>query len=616
MRTTNGHDIKGWVQKLAQRSGIEHFNPGKNPGRLETIARAMGLNSMDHLAEADNISLFEFMFYQPRFGLKGNESFLESSKGTLDIHSKAFQQLPTLNHDNRGKTVIYANQSVYIPSQRFDFQQINGESQTHIDYAINRGEYYHLKDFRYLSRDEIAKIKDKQVAQGILDSLGTSNGLYMMKLGGASKYNEGKESVIFRNTLEDFEDVFKKFSLFKLVDDESQAGVGFDSVTQKMIDKQTKVTVHDKLRREITGYFSEGDRQYKSMRNMYLTFDAVEESFKNNGYQMTKSNVHKLIHDKLPGVKKEEIFNPIFTNTKVKTTPQQRYQAFEEMFSFIKSSRTTMGTVFDTIESNINPSSLKALFHTQSPLGNSSMDSFVDVMRTKALGSFMNHFELKSSTSSPRTMRDAFSLVLPKFDSTGKMLEETIRVNFFDVNSATSSLTNLVSGGRYQKTVGAEQTFKVGEVKQVLSYLSERGFISKKYVDEVYNNTNAYDVMKKVAYDIHHSFNNLYKEMGFGNVDLNSEQFQVNVMMEMLNQKQEKTFSSFGEGVYQQWMQHPDERWNLNVFSVALKDGANKTQQKARGFDSFVKRNHLDIQSMVLDSIQQAKQSNVKVLDR
>ena len=47
LRTTNGHDIKGWVQKLAQRSGIEHFNPGKNPGRLETIARAMIIHKLN-----------------------------------------------------------------------------------------------------------------------------------------------------------------------------------------------------------------------------------------------------------------------------------------------------------------------------------------------------------------------------------------------------------------------------------------------------------------------------------------------------------------------------------------------------------------------------------------
>ena len=615
LRTTHGHDIKGWVQELAQRMGVKHFNPGKNPGRLETIARALNLNSMDHLAEADNISLFEFLFYQPHFGVKGNQSFLESAKSTLTTQVERFNQLPTLTPQTQKKTVIYANQSLYIPNHRYDFHQINGEKQTHIDYAVNRGEYYRLDEFRFLSRDQIKALDDSELSQRILNDLGENEGLYMLKLSGASKYNRGKESFIFRTKLEEFEQVFKKLNLFELVSNAQITGSNFNQVTQKMVDQQTRVAVHDRLRREVTGYFAEGDRQYQAMRKMYQVYDNVEKAFESNQYTFNKENVSKLIHDQLPGLKKEDIFDPVFKNSKVNTTPQQRYQAFEEMFGFLRSSRTSMNNVFNVIESNVNAETLKSLFHTQSPLNESSLNSFIDIVRTHALNNFMDQFELGKKTAVP-TMKEAFTLVLPKFDSSGRILEETTRINFFDVNSATSSLMNLVSGGRYQKSVGATQTQKIGEVRQLLTILNEQGFVSKEMLNEIYNNTNVYDVMKKVAYDIHQSFQSLYQDMGFSSVDLSTKNFQLHGLKELINQKQEQQFSPFAEGVYRQWVEHPQETLNLNIFSVSLKNPSNKTQGQARGFDSFVKRNKLNLQEMTLNAVQEAKQYNRYIFDQ
>ena len=615
LRTTHGHDIKGWVQELAQRVGVEHFNPGKNPGRLETIARALNLNSMDHLAEADNLSLFEFLFYQPHFGEKGNQNFLESAKSTLTTQVDVFNQLPTLNTQTQKNTVIYANQSLYIPSHRYDFHQINGEKQTHIDYAVNRGEYYQLEDFRFLSRDQIKALDDSQLSQRILNDLGENEGIYMMKLSGASEYNSGKESFIFRTKLEEFDQVFKKLNLFELVYETQITGSNFHQVTKKMVDQQTKSAVHDRLRREVTGYFAEGDRQYQAMRKMYQAYDDVEKAFQSKGYSFNKGNVSKLVRDQLPGLKKEAIFDPIFKNSKVNTTPQQRYQAFEEMFGFLRSSRTTMNDVFNVIESNVNADTLKGLFHTQSPLSESSLNSFIDIVRTNALNSFMDPFELGKAVATP-TMKEAFALSLPKFDSSGKLLEETVRINFFDVNSATSSLMNLVSGGRYQKSVGAAQTQKIGEAKQLLTVLNEQGFISKEMINEIYNNTNVYDVMKKVAYDINQSFQSLYQDMGFSSVDLSTKNFQLHGLKELINQKQEQQFSPFAEGVYRQWVEHPQETLNLNIFSVSLKNPSNKTQGQARGFDSFVKRNKINVQQMALEAVQQAKQSNRLIFDQ
>ena len=621
LRTTAGHDIKGMVEQLAKRVGVENFNPGKSPGRLETIARALGLQSMDHLAEADNVSLFEFLFYQPHFGSKGNLTFLEDAQTTLTAKTEAFKHLPTLTHANKKETVIYANQSLYVPKNRYDYHQINGVKQTDIDYAINRGEYYKLDEFNFLSRERIEQLSDKELGTQMLNELGDADGLYMMKLSGASKYNNGKESFIFRHNLDEFEHVFKKLNIFELTKNQEEIGTSFNKVTQKMVDQQTKVAVHDRLRREVMGYFSEGDRQYQAMRKMYLAYDEMEKGLEKNGYKVTKENVSKLIHDQLPELKKEEIFDPIFKNSKVKTTPQRRYQTFEEMFGFLKSSRVTMGEVFNIIESNVNVESLKRLFYTQSPLNESSMESFIDVMRTKALGAFMENFEMENfevtpTSSSIRTMRDAFELSLPRFNAAGQLLEETTRINFFDVNSATSSLMNLLSGGAYQKTVGAAQTQKIGEAKQLLDHLAKQGLISTDYVNEIYNNTNIYDIMKKVAYDINHSFQSLYQEMGYGAADVADKHFQVNAMMEMLNQKQEKQFSPFAEGVYRQWVEHPTERMNLNIFNVALKNPTNKTQKTPRGLDSFVKRNKLDIQSMVLEAVSEAKRSNQWIFDK
>ena len=615
IRLTDGDDMPGLMRNLAKNAqGILNYQPGYGAGRLESIAKALGLVTQSHLAEEDVKTSFEMAFYQPHFG-EGNQTMLEYASEALQPVAKQYQALPSLTPQTAKKQVIYANRALKVNPNQLDFFQIDGVKQTNLDWVVNRGEYYRMKDFRYLTAEQIRQMEDKKMAQQVLEYLNGQEGLYMMNLQGASSFNKSKETFLYRSTLEEFDPVFKRFNLFNLTSKPDVLSSDLNSVSRKMVDTQTHSAIKDRVRREVSGYFVEGERQYGNMKKMYNAYWGAEQQFQEAGIPFTKKNVHSLMRGKLEGLDKNEVFQPIFGDHTATRLP-----VFEELYGFLKSSSEEMRPVFQTIESNISASHIKGLYADTTKINEYGVDQLTDVYRTRALNSFFDKFLFQTSSANDRNWKDGYTLMLPSFGLNGtKVAGELTQVNFQDVNSATNSIMNLTrKGTRQQATQGGQNSFQMMTMKNLVEDLVEQGILPASMAENLNLTANPFDTAKKIAAHVQGEFESLYRTMEYGTAQLSSSAFHENFAKrfnELSDALDETELGDFGDALLEQMKEHTTDRFDLNLMKVTLKNPKGKEQGKAKGFSAYSKRNRLNVVEMATEATHQAFDKDTRIFD-
>jgi len=528
LSATNQGRMLSSLSGIASNQGIESFSAGSSPGSLGSWASAFGIDIDAHLAESDTKATMTL----------AQKSYQDVLEGVEAIRSNPNNR--TVTPDNAGESVVFANKAVKIDKDGYDFMAIDGEIQPHLDYALNRNQFYQVDEMKFIPTAEL----DGSIASRVAKNQPGAEGLFALRFRGAGEGNQNVTGTIFRSNPDDIQALFQNdLSIHTVVEAEeltdfsqmplkglrsyaTQVGLQGRSkyrrkaelrsalesnqavnriplnpgeVTSAMVDQQVGRTISDSARRNFEGMFQLGNgRGFSYAETMYGTYSDVNIAFRETfGRPARMEDIAFLVKNgSVSELDKTLNADQVLGRLK---SPQQK-TTFKELYNVLKDTNITMETAINTIGTNA------ALTQVPSNLTPKIAGNYMETQKTlalrKAWGLLTKDPETGNSIAgnkriADRTFADIHSIEVA--DVVGG--NGYTRINASSNNSAGAGILNAVRGvGKHEKLPSRKKFLQVEALKSIADDLVGRQLLPAGFKHSVIGDaTDPYHIAQAIG---------------------------------------------------------------------------------------------------------------------
>ena len=590
------------VHQIASNNGIHLFDT-TGAAKLETTAKAAGLPIDAHQASSDVGATFELSFKQKIYGTE-KETLPEYGINQIKANLMKMEETQ-ITSANKDKKVLFVNKALKASATGSDYMTVGGEVVTFHDWYLPRGEAFKVDDYRFISKDELFNTMKADVAQSILDGAGAKDGVYSLKLKGASQLNEETAVRFIRGTQEEIQELMTNNLTVKTLVKNNKAinASPSSAVTQTMVDQAVKVAKADRARRDFLSYMQgNGNYGYEDAKKMYTLFETMEAEFKTHGLTSNVGNLRGFLDGDIPEMNP----NKIFSNNGINFTKSRR-DSFENLYGIFKSSNQAMGQIFEQIDNAITDQ------YVANKLGGAlgaQGQVYADFLKQEALANIISEFELDTNSSN-KTIRDVYSVMVPAMDSHGKIIENEYReLNFMTAKNGQDNIMSLIRGAGRGESDTIKKAEQLTALRTLTDDLSKRGLIPHQLKEIAYGETSPYMVAQAISDHIHRNINETLELIPGGANSLIGSSAAINGtvgdFLENLKFKHRdlsEESKRFARGFAESQVEKPMSRLNLSSFKVRRKN----SDSQFKNLNNYAKHAPTSFNELIQQSIDHVK---------
>ena len=586
------------VHQIASNNGVHLFDT-TGAAKLETTARAAGIQMDAHLASSDVRTTFELSFKQEIYG---NEKESLPTYALNKIQANVMRAEGTqITPANKDKKILFINKSLKASATGSDYLSVGGEIVTFHDWYLPRGEAFKIDDYRFISKKELFDTMEAEVAQSILDGAGAKDGVYSLRLKGASQLNEETAIQLIRGTQDEIQSLMTNNLTVKTLVKSNKAinASPSSTVTQTVVDQAVKIAKADRARRDFMSYMQgNGNYGYEDAKKMYGLYEAMEAEFKANGIASNVGNLRGFLDGDIPEMNPSQIFS----NNGVSFTKSRR-DSFENLYGVFKSSNQAMNQIFKEIDHAFTDSYVAGKLG--SALG-SDPQQYIDFLKQEALANIISAFELDTASTN-KTIRDVYSIMVPAIDSHGKLIENEYReLNFMTAKNGQDNIMSLIRGAGRGESDTIKKAEQLTALRALTDDLNHRGLIPHQLKEIAYGETSPYIVAQAISDHIHRNMNETLELIPGGvnaligsNAAINGT---VGDFLENLKFKhRDLSVESrrFARGFAEAQVEKPISRLNLSSFKVRRKN----SESQFKNLNNYAKQAPAAFNEIITQSI-------------